>query len=211
MMSVIYFVKGEVWGSAMKVTREKCAENRDRIVEVAGTLFREKGYDGIGVADIMKAAGLTHGGFYGHFDSKDVLAAEASRAALAKSAARWKTIAERAPDRPLPAVLEHYLSKRHRDDLGKGCMFAALGPDAARGSGAVRSTFTDGLKPFFDLLARIVPGDSRAARRRKALSSMSEMVGALILARAVDDPALSDEILTAASLDLATLSIGDRT
>jgi TetR/AcrR family transcriptional repressor of nem operon len=74
-------------------------------------------------------------------------------------------------------------SERHRDELGKSWMFAALAPDAARGSGAVRSVFTDGLKPFFDLLARITPGGSRAARRRKALSSMSEMVGALILAR----------------------------
>jgi TetR/AcrR family transcriptional repressor of nem operon len=190
----------------MKVSRETCAENRERIVEVAGKLFRERGFDGIGVADIMNAAGLTHGGFYGHFESKDALAAEASRAALARSAANWDKVVESTPDRPLRVLLERYLSGRHRDDPGRGCMFAALAADAARRDGAVRSIFTEGLRRFVDILARVAPGASRGARRRRALSSMSEMVGALILARAVDDPALSEEILAASARNLTALA-----
>lgn len=190
----------------MKVSREKYAENRDHIISAAGKLFREKGFDGIGVADIMKAAGLTHGGFYGHFGSKDKLAAEASKAALARAEAHWEKLIESAPDRPLRALIEDYLSQRQRDDPGKSCAFAALASDAARSGGAVRSVFTDALKTSSDLLARVVPETSQAVRRRRALSSMSEMVGALILARAVDDPALSDEILAASSRSLANES-----
>lgn len=123
----------------MKVSREKYAENRDHIISAAGKLFREKGFDGIGVADIMKAAGLTHGGFYGHFGSKDKLAAEASKAALARAEAHWEKLIESAPDRPLRALIEDYLSQRQRDDPGKSCAFAALASDAARSGGAVRS------------------------------------------------------------------------
>ena len=110
----------------MRVSREKAAENRERIIDAAGALFRAKGFGGIGVADIMKAADLTHGGFYGHFASKDDLVAQASQRAMARAAVNWTNVTASAPTNPYAALLEHYLSPRHRDDPGHGCAFAAL-------------------------------------------------------------------------------------
>ena len=130
----------------MRVSREKAAENRERIVEAAGALFRAKGFGGIGVADIMKAADLTHGGFYGHFASKDDLIGEASRRAMARAAVNWERVVADAPDDPYAALLKHYLSPRHRDDPGHGCAFAALSGDAARSGKSVRRTFAEGLR-----------------------------------------------------------------
>lgn len=183
----------------MRVSKEQAAENRRRIVEVAGALFRERGFTGIGVADLMKEAGLTHGGFYGHFASKDDLAAEACALALSKAAERWGTFADEAggPDAPLAAIADFYLSAAHRDAPASGCPIAALGVDAARQDGPVRRVFTEGLRPFIEVLGRLVPGRSKAARRETALATLSAMVGAVILARAVDDAALSDDILAA--------------
>ena len=194
----------------MRVSREKSAETRERILDVAATLFREKGFDGIGLADIMKAAGLTHGGFYKHFGSKDDLEAQAIGLALAAKAADWGRLIEHAAARPLSALTDEYLSPRHRDNPGKGCALAALGADVARQGERVRSAFTAGLEPFLQLLSNAIPGRSKAVRRRKAIATMAELIGALILARAVDDPALSDEILAATSLNLSELSDGSR-
>ena len=140
----------------MRVSREKAAEHRDRIIDAAGALFRAKGFGGIGVADIMKAADLTHGGFYGHFASKDDLVGEASRRIMARAAANWTKLVEAAPDNPYAALLEHYLSPRHRDDPGKGCAFAALGNDAARSGKIVRKAFAEGLAPLIDILAQSI-------------------------------------------------------
>src|SRR5262245_7153686 len=105
----------------MRVSREKFAENREKILTVAGVLFREKGFDGIGVAEIMKAAGMTHGGFYGHFGSKEELALEVSRALIEKVKIRWNEIIASAPERPLDALLNHYLSRCSVDDPGGSC------------------------------------------------------------------------------------------
>src|SRR3954470_4631551 len=116
-------------GEAMKVSREQAVENRERIVETAARLFRERGFEGVGVADLMKEAGLTHGGFYGHFSSKEDLIAEASARVLADSLAGWNRLAERGGENPLPALADTYLTKEHRDDPGAGCLFAALGPE----------------------------------------------------------------------------------
>src|SRR5580700_1114556 len=107
----------------MKVSRQKAAEHRERIIDAAGALFREKGFDGIGLADIMKAADLTHGGFYGHFASKDDLVAQASERAMARAATNWGKVIADAPRSPYAAFLNHYLSPRHRDDPGHGCAF----------------------------------------------------------------------------------------
>ncbi|PWC36002.1 TetR/AcrR family transcriptional regulator [Azospirillum sp. TSO35-2] len=188
----------------MRVSKEQAAENRRRIVEVAGALFRERGFNGIGVADLMKEAGLTHGGFYGHFASKDDLAAEACAQAMAAAAERWARTAETSGDDALSALLAGYLSPVHRDNSAAGCPVAALGVDAARQGGVARGAFTRGLRPFLDVLGRMVPGKSAEARRRAALATLSGMVGALVLARAVDDPALSDEILEAGRKTFAT-------
>jgi len=195
----------------MRVSREKAAEHRDRIIDAAGALFRAKGFGGIGVADIMKAADLTHGGFYGHFASKDDLVGEASRRIMARAAANWTKLVEAAPDNPYAALLEHYLSPRHRDDPGKGCAFAALGNDAARSGKIVRKAFADGLAPLIDILAQSIPGKSiprksKTARRRKAVAAMATLVGALTLARAVEGTPLSDEMLEAAHRELAAAS-----
>jgi TetR/AcrR family transcriptional repressor of nem operon len=182
------------------VTREQAEINREKILEVAGTLFRERGYDGIGVVDIMKRAGLTHGGFYGHFASKDGLAAEITSHVLGRE--RWLERLTGSPNPSLSDVVRKYLTPRHRDDAGHGCLLAALGADVARQPRSVRHAFTEGLRGRLDALAHVLPGRA-AARRRKALATMAGLVGALVLSRAVDDPELSNEILdaTAATLE----------
>jgi TetR/AcrR family transcriptional regulator, transcriptional repressor for nem operon len=186
----------------MRVSREQAAANRERIIDAAAALFRTRGFTGIGVADIMKAADLTHGGFYGHFASKDDLVAEASRRTMARSAANWTRVVADAPDHPYAALLQHYLTPHHRDHPGRGCGFAALSNDAARSDKTVRNAFAAGLKPLLDILAQALPGRSKAARRRKAVAAMAGLVGALSLARAVGDPALSDEIIAAVKHEL---------
>ena len=181
----------------MRVSREHAAQNRDRIVEVAAQLFRERGFEGIGVADLMKEAGLTHGGFYGHFSSKEDLIAEASARALRHSLASWSKVAARAPGDPLSAIAGVYLTGTHRDHPGAGCLLAALGPDVSRQGPAVRHAITGHVRSAFDLLTNLVPGKSKAAKRQKAISSYATLVGAMVMARAVDDCALSQEILNA--------------
>ena len=168
---------------------------RRRIVETAGELFRRHGYDGIGVADIMQQAGLTHGGFYGHFASKDELAAEATTQALWSKAGIWDAIGTDPGAPGLAGFLEAYLSPAHRDDPGHGCALAALGSDAPREALPVREAVTRAVRSRLEKLALLMPGRSAAAKRRKALATMAGIVGALVLARAVADPALSDEIL----------------
>src|SRR3954466_14937410 len=140
----------------MKVSREQAAANRERIVEAAAQLFRERGFDGIGVADLMKEAGLTHGGFYGHFSSKDELIAEASALALSESLEDWTRLADRKHDDPLSAMAGAYLATRHRDDPGAGCLLAALGPDVSRQGPAVRRAVTDHVRSACDFLAKLV-------------------------------------------------------
>ena len=185
----------------MKVSREQAAENRERIVNVAAKLFRERGFDGIGVADIMSGAGLTHGGFYGHFESKNDLAMEACTRALDASVQKWDTLIETGAD-PLKTITESYLSVRHRDRPGDGCVISALGTDVARQDKSVRRVVTKGLEDLVNRLAGLMPG-SKATKRRKALASFAAMVGAVSMARAVDDPELSEEILQAVSASLA--------
>lgn len=181
----------------MRVSREQAAENRERVIASAATLFRERGFDGIGVADLMKSAGLTHGGFYGQFESKEDLMALAAERALQQSLAHWQRLAERAPDDGLAALLKSYLTESHRDQAGEGCALAALGAEAGRHGPAVKRSFTAGTKALLEQLARMLPGRSEAARRERALATFASMVGALVLARSVDDKALSRDILKA--------------
>lgn len=185
----------------MKVSREQAEKNRARVIEVAATLFREKGFDGIGVADIMKSAGLTHGGFYGQFASKDDLAAQACGKSLDRSVARWKELSE--GEAPLTAIVNSYLATSHRDKPGSGCALSALSADAIRQPDAVRSVFTGAVTSFVGILSKLVPGASRAAKRRRALATMAGLVGAVILSRAVNDADLSDELLKAAAKEFA--------
>jgi TetR/AcrR family transcriptional regulator, transcriptional repressor for nem operon len=181
----------------MKVSREQADANHDRIVDAAAQLFRERGFEGVAVAELMKEAGLTHGGFYGHFSSKEELMAEASARACTQSLASWSGLAEGAHENPLPALARAYLTREHRDDPGAGCLLAALGPEVSRQGPAVRRAVTDYVRSACDLLARLVPGKSKAARRQKVIATYATMVGAMVMARAVDDRALSQEILDA--------------
>ncbi len=171
----------------MRVSREKAAENRERIVGAASSLFRERGFDGVSVGDLTKAAGFTHGGFYNHFKSKEALAAEALGSAFATMAGHR----ERACD--LPEMLTHYLSQAARKAPGKSCPAAALGGDVGRQSGDMKSVFAAGVEQMIaSVEARLPPGPDR---REQALSVVTRMVGALMLARAVPDGALADELL----------------
>jgi TetR/AcrR family transcriptional regulator, transcriptional repressor for nem operon len=180
----------------MKVTREQAEANRQKVVGAASTLFRKHGFDGIGVADIMKAAGLTHGGFYGQFDSKDDLAAEACSHAVRRSWDVWiKPSSEGGPE----AIVRNYLATSHRNDRAQGCLFAALGSEIARQPRAIRHAVTDGFRDTIERLLNLLPGRSATARRKRALPMMCGLVGALILSRAVDDTQLSEEILEAAT------------
>jgi len=181
----------------MKVSREQAARNRERIVETAARRFRERGFEGIGVADLMKEAGLTHGGFYGHFASKEELIAEASARALMGSLEVFSKVAERASGDPLSAVAGAYLTTGHRDNPGAGCLLAALGPDVSRQGPAVRRSVAGYVRAAVELLMTLVPGKSKAARRQKAISTYATLVGTMVMARAVDDRALSQEILDA--------------
>jgi len=176
----------------MRVTREKMAENRERIVAAAARLFREKGFDGVGVDAIMQGVGLTHGGFYRHFRSKGDLAAEAVAYGLATSAERQAALTT------LDDLVATYLSPAHRDNRGGGCLMAALGGDVARQGGAVRGKLTAHVRGQLDRLAGWLGGRNAAARRERAIATLAGLVGAMVLARAVDDAALSDEILAAA-------------
>lgn len=182
----------------MKVSREQVALNRERIIETAARLFRQKGYDGIGVADLMKSAGMTHGGFYGHFSSKEDLLATATAQSFATAVERWRAKAAEAPATALASIGDSYLSTRHRDHPEFGCSVTSLGADIARLGPKVRAALTEGAKGQIDVLEELAPGEDAAERRRRALATYAAMVGAVVLARAVDDEALSLEILEAA-------------
>ncbi|MFI5409449.1 TetR/AcrR family transcriptional regulator [Kaistia sp. UC242_56] len=187
----------------MKVTRAQADENRARVIDVASRLFRQHGFDGIGIADVMKQAGLTHGGFYGNFKSKGDLAARASEHAFVTSRENWRGLDGMEPEAALEAIIRAYVSPQHRDSPDSGCALTALGPDAIRQEAGVRSVFGRGIRVYVEKLTSLVPGRSEAAKRQRALSTLSEMVGAVILARAADDPALSSEILEATLAHLA--------
>lgn len=192
----------------MKVSREQATENRERVVAVAAQLFRERGFDGVGLADIMKTAGLTHGGFYGQFASKEDLMAQAAARAFNGGVAWWNQLAADKPDQPLEAVTSRFLSTAHRDQPGRGCWVAALGAEVARQPLSVRRAVTEGITAMAELLAQWMPGRSKAAKREKALAAYASMVGGLVLARAVDDAAFSEEILQAVARTLPKAPAG---
>lgn len=180
----------------MRVSKEQAARNRERVVEVAGQLFRAHGFDGVGIDAVMAEAGLTHGGFYKSFGSKDDLIAEACADAGARSVERWIGITADAAD-PLAEHVTRYLSTSHLKDSRDGCVYAALAADAGRRDGKVRGAFTTGLRAFAAHVASLMPG-SAEARRRKSLAAVATMIGALAMARATDDADFAEEILAAA-------------
>lgn len=175
----------------MKVTKAQSQENRARIVETASALFRERGYDGVSVADLMLAAGLTHGGFYKHFDSKAGLMAEATAHGLEAKMQDYQGVDMR-------GFVNGYLSRAHRDDRGDGCTLAALCGDAARQPPAVQAAFESGISSMLAAVERgaAAAAATPAAARAQAIGLFAQMVGAVVLSRAcTDDSPLSDEIL----------------
>jgi TetR/AcrR family transcriptional repressor of nem operon len=168
------------------------AASHDRIVDVAASRIREAGLDAPGVAAIMREAGLTHGGFYKHFTSREDLVAEAAQRAFAQSEQRVAELVEDADD-PLVAFVDFYLSPEHRDDPGSGCAVVALGADASRADDRVRAAYTEQVQRYTAHLEQLLEGAKDA--RREAVASVAAMVGALLLARAVNDDRLSREIL----------------
>jgi TetR/AcrR family transcriptional repressor of nem operon len=182
----------------MRVSKERAAENRARILTAAARLFRERGLSGVGVDALGEAAGMTHGSLYSQFGSKERLAAEALTEALARSAGK-AVLEDAAPgEGALRGFVARYLSVRHRDEPGQGCALAALGCEIPRQPPPVQRAFTEGLLATVGRIARLLPQGRRQPREDDALAVMAALVGALVLARAVDDPALSERILAAA-------------
>jgi TetR/AcrR family transcriptional regulator, transcriptional repressor for nem operon len=183
----------------MKVSKEQVAHHERQILVAAARLFRQRGFDDVTVAEVMKEAGLTHGAFYGYFPSKEALIAEAIGQALPP-----------APDKARPRRLaaefaDGYLSVKHRDNLANACLFSSLGTEAVRGSADLRHHMTDAVRRRIDHLGAEAEGDTAAEKRRSAIAAWSAMVGAMVLARLVNDDRLSKEILkeTRAALPLA--------
>jgi TetR/AcrR family transcriptional repressor of nem operon len=188
----------------MKVSKQKMAEHREQIIVAAAQKFREKGFDGISVADLMKQAGLTHGAFYGHFNSKEELMAMASQRALQDSVKRYAKTVDDSPDKPLMALAKLYLSPRHQAHPETGCVFAALGSELARQPASVKDAVAQEGLNLIELISRIVPGRTKAARKKRAIAVFAELVGAMILARSTPDANLSQEILATVSDSVAS-------
>lgn len=182
----------------MRVNRAKAAENRDAVIETASRLFRQYGFDGIGLKDLMEAAGLTQGAFYKQFASKQDLIAQASGRAFERAGDRWARAAERNPADPLAEVVSFYLSMRHRDEQLDGCPAAALGADIARQPPEVKASFEAGLRAYLRMLDGWTGGQGDAPSE-SALATLSTMVGAIVLARAVNDTDLAKGLLKAAA------------
>jgi TetR/AcrR family transcriptional repressor of nem operon len=182
----------------MRYSREHKQETHARIVKKASVRLREKGAHGIGVADLMKEAGLTHGGFYAHFDSREALVIEAFGYAMDRANEHWRKIAERtAPEKRLATIVESYLTPVHRDDPGHGCAVPTLGAEIARESPKTRKAFAAKLEQMIDMLADQMPDLPRKAARKQAMATLATMIGTLVASRIAGSGEFSDEILSA--------------
>lgn len=178
--------------------------SHERIVGAAARAIRRSGYDGTGVADIMKEAGLTHGAFYAHFASREAMLAEAAdRAGAESNALAANIIAAVPPEQALQALMQVYLSKEHLASIETGCPISALGSEMPRQSPEVRSAATRRIKEMIDLVTRQMPDWGQSSAHERALVTVATMVGTLVLARAVDDSALSDALCSATLKSLA--------
>jgi TetR/AcrR family transcriptional repressor of nem operon len=182
----------------MRYSREHKLETHARIVRKASVRLREKGAHGVGVADLMKEAGLTHGGFYAHFDSREALLIEAFADAMDRGTEHWRKLAEAtAPDKRLAAIVRSYLTPLHRDDPGHGCAIPTLGAEIARESPKTRKAFAAKLEQMIDMFAALSPDVSRKAARKQAMAAIATMMGTLVMARVAGTGEFSDEILGA--------------
>src|SRR6478609_3441992 len=168
----------------MRYSKEHKQETHARIVKKASVRLREKGAHGIGVADLMKEAGLTHGGFYAHFDSREALVMEAFAYAMDRSTERWRKLAEQTPpDKRLATIVNAYLTPVHRDDPGHGCAVPALGAEIARETPKTRKAFAAKLEQMIEMLAAQMPGRPPKASRKRAMATLATMIGTLVLSR----------------------------
>lgn len=180
----------------MRVSKEKAAENRQKILTAAARLFREQGVSATGVDAITKDASLTHGAVYSQFGSKEAITVEAVRLALQSSKRLWRRLVEqKGIEKAFPAIVATYLSRDHREAVGQGCVVAALGSEIARQPQSVREAFTEELKDVLEFLAELMPGDNPVRKYEDAITAFVGMTGALMLARAVNDESLADQIL----------------
>jgi len=188
-------------------SRAEKAESHERIVQVASSLFREWGVDGIGVADLMKEAGLTHGGFYRHFESRDELVAEAVERALADGGRVVVAIGASPLSRKaiVEALVDGYLSLAHRDNVATSCAVTTMAGDVSRSNERARFAYTAQVEKYLQLLAGLVASDGRTTRRTKAMAALSTLVGAVSMSRAVNDEKLSREILKSAAREVKAL------
>jgi TetR/AcrR family transcriptional repressor of nem operon len=182
----------------MRYSREHKLETHARIVKRASVRLREKGAHGIGVADLMKDAGLTHGGFYAHFDSREALVIEAFAYAMDRATERWRKLGELTPpEKRLAAIVDSYLTTAHRDDPGHGCAVPTLGAEIARESPKTRKAFAAKVEQMVDMIAEQIPALPSKNARKRAASTLATMMGTLVLARIAGSGEFSDEILAA--------------
>src|SRR6266849_7067207 len=182
----------------MRYSKEHKLETHARIVKKASVRLREKGAHGIGVADLMKEAGLTHGGFYAHFDSREALVIEAFGYAMDRATDRWRKLAEDTPpEKRLATIVDSYLTPLHRDDPGHGCAVPTLGAEIARESPKTRKAFASKREQMIDRLAAQLPELPRKAARKQAMAALATMMGTLVLSRIAGSGEFSDEILSA--------------
>ena len=182
----------------MRYSREHKLETHERIVKRASVRLREKGAHGIGVADLMKDAGLTHGGFYAHFDSREALVIEAFAHAMDRGTERWRKIGEATPpEKRLETIVDSYLTPLHRDDPGHGCAIPTLGAEIARESPKTRKAFAAKLDQMIEMMADQIPDVPRKAARKQAMAAIATMMGTLVMARVAGTGEFSDEILGA--------------
>jgi TetR/AcrR family transcriptional repressor of nem operon len=182
----------------MRYSKEHKQETHDRIVKKASVRLREKGAHGIGVADLMKEAGLTHGGFYAHFDSREALVIEAFGYAMDRANERWRKIAEETPqEKRLATIIETYLSPTHRDDPGRGCAVPALGAEIARESPKTRKAFAAKLEQMIEMMADQILDVPRRTARKQAMATLATMIGTMVLSRIAGNSEFSDEFLSA--------------
>src|SRR5882757_10555102 len=181
----------------MRYSKEHKLETHARIVKKASVRLREKGAHGIGVADLMKDAGLTHGGFYAHFDSREALVIEAFSDAMDRGTERWRKLAEQtAPEKRLATIVESYLTPVHRDDPGHGCAVPTLGAEIARETAKTRKAFAAKLEQMIDIMADQILDVPRKTARKQAMAALTTMMGTLVLSRIAGNGEFSDEILT---------------
>lgn len=190
----------------MKKSRAETAETRKKIIDTASRLFRRDGIHATGLADVMTAAGLTHGGFYRHFASKDELVADAF---CASSQALYRTVEEvvgnKTGKRAVKAIVDNYLAPAHKDNPGTGCAFASMGTELGRADDNTRAAVSQDFHKLVDAIAKHWPEKRPAAAQADAIFMLSAMIGALTVARAVNDPKLSATVLRAAKDHLADI------